>query len=125
MKFDFTVTFSIILALVSILANIINTLINNTYQKNLKKLEMYELQKREVLQNFINDSVECIKNENSWRQNKEFVKSLYTLPLYFKCADIDMINKINKAIDNSNNDDAIKVTFTTIIQDLSEEIEKH
>ena len=46
-------------------------LFNNTHQTKMKQLEIYELQKRDALQNFINVSVECFKNGNDWRENKE------------------------------------------------------
>ena len=71
----------LIIAIISILSPIIVSIINNIYNYNVKKLDMYELQKREILQNFINVAIECFKYDNDWRQNKEFVKSLYSLQL--------------------------------------------
>lgn len=125
MDFDFTVTFSVLLALSTVLANVVSTLLNNNYQIKIKKLEMYELQKREVLQNFINSTIECYKNNNDWRQNKEFMKYLFTMQLYFKSANSKFIQALNSLMDSELDKSDFDLQFAKVISKLSEEIQKN
>lgn len=124
MDFDFTVTFSVLLALSTVLANVVSTLLNNKHQIKIKKLEMYELQKREVLQNFINSTIECYKNNNDWRQNKEFMKYLFTMQLYFKSANSEFIQTLNSLMDDVLDKSDFNIQFAKIISKLSKEIQK-
>lgn len=114
----------LIIAIISILSPIIVSIINNIYNYNVKKLDMYELQKREILQNFINVAIECFKYDNDWRQNKEFVKSLYSLQLYFKSADDKLIKEINQAMENYSDKNKFQTSFVIVISRLSKEIKK-
>lgn len=127
MKFDTTVTISVLLALSAILANVITTILNNRHQSKLKKLEMYELQKREVLQNFINVTIDCFGNYDNYYINKDFTKAIYTLQLYFKSANITFIEMMNELMKDSSgkNRTEFNTSFAKIINKLSEEIQKH
>lgn len=125
MKIDLTITVSVILALASILSNVIVTVLNNKHQAKIKQLEMYELQKRDALQNFINTTIDCYKSANNWRENKEFSKNLYILQLYFKSANIKFIEALNALINDTSNKDNFELQFAKVISKLSEEIQKH
>lgn len=125
MKIDATITISVILAIVAIFANVISTILNNRHQTKMKQLEIYELQKRDALQNFINVSVECFKNGNDWRENKEFVKALYSLQLYFKSADSNLIDSLNNVMNEKPDENKFKISFCVVISKLAKEIQKH
>lgn len=125
MKIDLTITVSVILALASILSNVIVTILNNKHQTKIKQLEMYELQKRDALQNFINATINCYKMGNNWRENKEFSKNLYILQLYFKSANIKFIEALNALISDTSDKNNFELQFAKIISKLSEEMHKH
>lgn len=124
MSFDFTISIALIISISTIFANVITSYLTNKQQINLKRFEKYEMEKRQVLQNFINISVDCFNSNNDWSKNKEFVKSLYSLQLYFKSANYKMIDKINKVISSNQDKDNIKITFIVVINKLAKEIKK-
>ena len=85
---------------------------------------MFELQKREVLERFISASIDAF-NQDNWNRNKEFMKSLYALQLYFKIANVELLKQINEIIDGNPNIDKFKLSFVKVITALSKEIQKH
>lgn len=124
MEIDLTITLSIIIISVTAISPIIVAIINNCHQYNVKKLEVFELQKREALENFISTSIDAF-NQDSWKYNKEFMKSLYTLQLYFKNANSKLIKEINELIASNKDIDKFKLTFVKVVTTLSKEIQKH
>ena len=124
MKIDLTITLSIIIIFVTAISPIVVTFINNHHQYKIKKLEFFELQKRNALENFISVSVECF-NQDEWVNNKEFIKALYTLQLYFKNANDELLEQLNEAMRNAPDIDKFKLSFTKVMIALSKEIQKH
>lgn len=124
MEIDLTITLSIIIIFVTSISPIIVAIINNNHQYKIKKLEMFELQKREVLEHFISASIDAF-NQDNWNRNKEFMKSLYALQLYFKIANVELLKQINEIIDGNPNIDKFKLSFVKVITALSKEIQKH
>ena len=124
MTFDSTITISVIIGLVATLPQIIVTWINSKHDSSIKQMEHYDIEKRDVLQNFIDKSVECFQSDNDWRRNKEFIKALYTLQLYFESADDNLIDSINKAMNDNKDFDKFKITFAVVITKLTNEIKK-
>ena len=55
MQIDLSLTITSIIALCAIISPIITTALNNHHQSVMKKIEFYELAKRESLTNFINN----------------------------------------------------------------------
>ena len=123
----------IILSLTPILA-IFMTLKNEENnlksKKELHLLENYETKKREVLENFINASVERFNNATN-ENITHFTKSFYILRIYFKSINSDFFNEINelfKNIENGNYTKKIeetKILFFKTIQKLESEVEKY
>ena len=124
MKFDLTITLSIIIVTITTLSPIAVAFLNNRHQFKIKKLELFELEKRNSLKNFIDTSIECF-NQDNWINNKEFIKALYTLQLYFKSADVKLIDKINKVIISNPDKDKFKMSFVSVISVLAKEVQKH
>ncbi len=123
MKFDNTITISIIIGLVATLPQIIVVIINSIHENKIQNNENYHLMKRKVLEQFIDTSIECFKAKD-WNNNKEFLKSLYRVQLYFKSADKNFIATINKVIKDEKSDEFIQSSFFTVFVMLSSEIKK-
>lgn len=72
MKFDTTITLSIIVAVIAIIAPLLTTLINNHHQLKVKKLELKQLEiernylhKRTIIENAIASISKCIGSSNN------------------------------------------------------------
>ena len=60
LKIDFTLTLSILIAVIALVSPIITTVINNRHQLKLKKIDMYEEAKRKALSEFIENAQEYV-----------------------------------------------------------------
>lgn len=109
-------TIAVILGLSSIVSPIATALINNKHQLKLKNIEVYELSKRNALENFIKSACDY-KNSSSIASFEAFNTSKEFLYIYFKNVP-DSIDKLNKASANYFND------LTNIVVTLSEQITK-
>lgn len=63
MKFDATLTFSLIISIIALISPILVALINNHYQLKIKKFEILESTNYKILSNFINATLECKKDK--------------------------------------------------------------
>ncbi len=102
MKFDLTITISVILALSAILSPILVAIINNCYQLKIKKIENNDLAKRSALENFAKMAGEFIAVPRSQSQ-VNMTAALYGLIPYFN---IDF-NDIKTIVENSKNVDEV------------------
>ncbi len=116
MKFDFTITIAVILALSAIISPIIVSIINNHYQLKLKRFENYELSKVKALETFTQYSGNYIASctDSSYIN---FMNSLYGLLPYFKISNNDL-NKFNKITNKSD----VSSNIQNLTVKLSEQI---
>lgn len=126
MKFDSTITFSIILAIIAVVSPMITASMNNAHNLKIKKLEMYELAKRKSLENFINAvssviTIPCMENL------KLYYSALNNLYIYFSIKNAEDIKKLNNQIDQFNDGDdsmSIQKNLNNITVVLSKQIKK-
>lgn len=57
MKFDPTITFSLVIAFVALISPIITAIINNLHQSNVKKLDLLYSKKQEILSDFVKNAM--------------------------------------------------------------------
>lgn len=113
MKFDLTITISVILALSAILSPIFVSIINNNYQLKLKRIENYDIAKRNSLENFTKNVGEYFTLQTI-KSRASMTNSLYALIPYFK---IDFIS-IKSIIENSEEFDVVMDQINTLIREL-------
>lgn len=132
MKFDLNLTITGIIALCAIVSPIITSIIDNNYKIKIKKMDNYELEKRKVLEEFINSTIECITttddcNPKSVDPTLECLKRYYNaskkLLLYFPEIDIKKIKLLDNQI-TSGRKECIDSFSQDIIQNLSKYISK-
>ena len=99
MKIDLTITISVILALAAIISPIIVSAMNNRSQLKIKKMENYELAKRNAFEKFAKDIGSYI-SYHSTANKIDLGNSLYGLLPYFKI-DLYLLNNI---LDKNPND---------------------
>lgn len=83
MQIDLSLTITSIIALCAIISPIITTAINNHHQLSIKKMEFYELAKRESLDKFINNFTLFFQNPKDSKIQQEALSSMYSLLIYF------------------------------------------
>lgn len=114
---------AIILLISSIASPWLVTKENNAHQLDLKKLDIYELQKRKALEEFIECAQDCLLNKFYTEQNVKYHASLNKLFLYFSNIDINTFKKFDAYYKNDDIDNATN-ELTNIVQVLSEQIKK-
>lgn len=95
------------------------------HQKEIKKLELFETKKREILENFINKGTVFL-NVKTIDNAIEFIKSLNMLEVYFKVADADYLLKVSQKISENIPESKLsefKNIFYKTISDLCKELE--
>ncbi len=93
------------------------------HQKEIKKLELFDTKKREVLKDFINFGTEYLKDK-SINNAGQIIKALCTLQLYFKSVNKKYLIDIRKQLSKEDRDaNTFKELFYNIIDDLQEELE--
>lgn len=102
MKFDATITISIIIGLVATLPQIIVAFINNHYQIIIKENENYKLAKRNAIEEFIDTASQCCNSQLSLSQISSYEKSFNKLKLYIDNIDTKMFDKLKSSRNNSN-----------------------
>lgn len=122
---QFSYVIAIILLIASIISPIVTAIINNKYQLDLKKLDIYEDAKRKSLSEFI---IACEKYMLSSSQVSsgvcsEYYSSINNLYIYFEISDYSIFTNLEQTLKkqnviNSNHE------LTKIIQVLSKQIKK-
>ena len=123
MKFDSTITMSIIIGLVATLPQIIVAIINNHYQIIIKETENYKLAKRNAIEDFIDKASHCCNSQLSLSQISSYEKSFNTLKLYIDNLDIKLFDKLKNSRDNININ-AYYETLSEVITYLSQFVDK-
>ena len=108
---------AVILGLSAIISPIATTIINNKYQLKLKNLEIYELSKRQCLENFINSAIsyKYSSNISGTIGLRENINKLY---LFFSNIPTDITKLYRK------NEEKYEIILTNIVQVLSKQLEK-
>lgn len=114
---QFSYAIAIILLISSIVSPIITALINNKYQLSLKKLDMYEVSKRDALSEFIKSATKCSKNHTSEDVNNYYC-NLNNLYIYFS----NIPDSIEDVLGHNQITDTDELT--KIVQELSKQIKK-
>ena len=105
------------LGLSAVISPIFTAIINNRYQLSLKKLEMYEIAKREALENFIKCASKCFNGKNN-AEAYAYYDSVNNLYIYFSNVPKN-INNLEHLLGNNFTNE-----LSNIVQDLSKQIKK-
>lgn len=123
MKFDATITMSIIIGLVATLPQIIVAIINNYYQIIIRKNENYKLAKRSAIEDFIDNATQCCSNQLSLSQISNYEKSFNNLKLYINNLDSKLFDKLKNSRNNINIENYYK-NLSDVINYLSQFVDK-
>ena len=115
MKFDLTITISVIVALSAIISPIIVAFINNNYQLKIKRLESYDIAKRNVFEQF-SKAVGTYISYPDTRNKIDLGNAAYGLLPYFKI-DLYLFDNILNKSEKEISDD-----IYTIIKMLREQL---
>lgn len=117
MKIDLTITISVVLALAAIISPIIVSIINNKYQLKLKKIENYDIARRNTFENY-SRAVGNYVTYGNMKNQLEMINSLYALIPYFN---IDLTD-INAIVDSAENRDMVIQKSNEILKILKEQL---
>ncbi len=105
------------LGLSAVISPIATAVINNRHQLSIKKLEMYELAKRDALEKFIKYATRCF-NGKSNSDLYAYYDSVNNLYIYFSNVPKN-INNLEHLLGNDFTSE-----LSNIVQDLSKQIKK-
>ena len=114
----FSWTVAVILLISSVLSPWLVTHENNKQQLKLRKLYLFEISKRKVLENFINCASKNINSSMSPHEREEYTSALNVLYVYFG----NVPKSINTLLNLNHND--FSKELTNIVQVLSKQITK-
>lgn len=115
-------TVTIVIGVIAFVSPIATTIINNRHQTKLKKLDMYEVAKRNALTNFIESAETVILSHNDDDLNNYF-SSLNVLFIYFDNIYRSKFDKLSDNIKNKNSSTA-NAELIKLTQELSKQINK-
>lgn len=124
LKIDFTLTLSIVIAVIALISPIITTVINNRHQLKIKKIDMYEESKRQALSEFIENAQEYLLNSDYEKPTIKYHSSLDKLFLYFSDIDLNTFISFEKAIKNKDDFSIAMDELTKIVQVLAKQVKK-
>lgn len=113
---------AIVVGLSAVISPIIVAIINNKYNSNLSKLNMFNEAKRNSLNEFIEATEEVIISHMETDLCNYF-SSLDKLFIYFDNIDLHMFSLLNDAL-KKNDDSKANRELTNIVQELSKQIMK-
>lgn len=104
MNIDLNITFAVILGVIAVVTPMLTALINNRHQLKVKRFENQELAKRQALIDFINVVGDCAMYDGKLSSSnmKQFQKSANTLLVFFPNINIEVLDKIQNAILQTN-----------------------
>lgn len=121
----FSCIFAIVIGVIAFISPIITAIINNIHQTKIKKLDMYETEKRISLSNFIK-ACEDFMLEGEYASNKlwsSYYSSINQLYIYFDISDNSMFLQLEEIIKKQNIFDSNR-ELTKIVVTLSKQIPK-
>ena len=113
----FSYAVAVILLIASIISPIATALINNNHQSKMKRIEIYEISKRNALEKFI-DIASRYVNSFSSREKEEYFSALNSLYVYFDTVPDSIGNLLSYNYKDYPNE------LTKIVQVLSKQIKK-
>lgn len=122
MKFDLNLTITSIIALCAIISPIATAIINNIHQSKIKRIELYELAKRQALTDYISASFNYISSKTTENEVK-FFTALNNLYIYFPKIDKIDYEDLSRA---THSLDASSHSFYSqkLLRNLSKHIKK-
>lgn len=121
---------AIVLGISAVISPIATAITNNSHQIKLKKIEIYEKDKKDALSDFIRSSQLLIYSPNDEGYLEKHLESFNKLLIYFKnispTSNTKFIELINEVKNRDCQENVLKATLelTNIVQDLSKEITK-
>ncbi len=110
-------TIAIILGISSIVSPVVTVIFNNIHETKMKRIEIYELSKRNSLENFIKCASKCF-DSTTLGNLYDYYNSLNNLYIYFYDIPENIKELINYKGTNFNDE------LTKIVQVLSKQIKK-
>ena len=121
---------AIVLGISAVISPLATAIVNNSHQIKLKKIEIYEKDKKDALSNFISSSQLLIYYPDNESYLKKHLESFNKLLIYFKnispTSNSRFIELVNQVKNKDCQENVLKATLelTNIVQDLSKEIKK-
>ena len=116
MEINTTVIVALIAAISAIIAPVITAFINNRYQLKIRKIELYEQKRIDVINSY-SKSLNAYLNNICGNTEYEFAQHKQAIFLYAPKSTWKIIEKINKNIDERKFDDA-----RNLLPDLMKEL---
>lgn len=121
MKLDSTLTITTVIAICAIISPIITAIINNIHQSKIKRIEIYEVTKRQAFTDYVSASFNYLSSKTSENETKFFV-ALNNLYSYFDMSNIDY-QELSSAI-SSLDCETYSYQSQKLIVNLSKQIKK-
>lgn len=119
--------FSWVVAVILLISSVISPWLvnkeNNKHQLSLKKLDIYEKEKRKALTEFIECSEDYLLNSIYVEQTVKYYSSVNKLFIYFSNINPTNFSNFENAV-KSNNITSASNELSIIVQTLSEQIKK-
>ena len=121
---------AIVLGISAVISPLATAIVNNSHQIKLKKIEIYEKDKKDALSDFIRSSQLLIYSPNDEGYLEKHLESFNKLLIYFKnispTSNTKFIELINEVKNRDCQENVLKATLelTNIVRDLSKEIAK-
>lgn len=119
----FSYVIAIAIGLSAVISPFVTTIINNNHQLKLKKLDMYEMSKRNALVDFIKSAETYLLDGSYTEQYVEYYSALTKLFIYFSNVSLDLFLDFEKYCKLNQKAEAM-VGLTNIVQVLSKQISK-
>lgn len=118
MQIDLNLTITAIIALIALVSPIATAIINNCYQLKLKNIELYEIAKRQCLEEFIKATSNYYDSSNSLGEIVDLHSHVNNLYIYF--------DNVPEAVNNlsSLSGQTLTKELTNIVTELSKQIKK-
>lgn len=121
----FSCIISVVIGVIAFISPIVTAIINNYHQTKIKKLDMYEIEKRNALSNFIK-ACENFILEGEYVNNKlwsAYYSSIHQLYIYFVIPDDSMFLQLENVIKRQNIFES-NHKLTKVVVTLSKQISK-
>lgn len=121
---------AIVLGISAVISPLATAIVNNSHQIKLKKIEIYEKDKKDALSNFISSSQLLIYSPEDESYLEKHLETFNKLLIYFKnispTSNSRFIELINEVKNRDCQENVLKATLelTNIVRDLSKEIAK-
>lgn len=96
MKFDLTITLSIIIIFVTAISPIIVTILNNRHQLKIKNLEFSLSLKQKAIEDFIEATMNCV---GDYKTKVQFYKCLNKIAIYSDIESSKLLGKIKSLVE--------------------------